>query len=335
MKKIFTLIFALLIAGSVYASDYLYIEDFEIDRSTWQATVPLKAHFDDYVSAIQVELTLPAGMVVNTIANEYELTIEHEDDDGLTVGYYPTVAVNQNGTVIIVLSMESDYYEGQWMGVAKYSPGDYEFFNLIIDVPMGWEPTGDIGVYSVTGCGKDKRPWVHCCTGCDTTTTTNITMVGEAVLPPKPTDVGYWIVMDNSNPMEIDLDCPYEVWYGSMFELSEYHFVINGKEMGAFRPNQPTYLTGLCPLINGTNNYTLEGHGNKYTLTLLQEGDSYYVKCVKGGGADDVTEPVEDKQVKDVRYYNPMGQQMREPNGITIVVTEYTDGTTTTEKVLR
>ena len=335
MKKIFTLILSLLIAGSVCASDYLYIEDFEIDRETWQAKVPLKAHFDDYVSAIQVELTLPAGMIVTTFANEHELTIEHEDRDGVTVDYYPTVAVNQHGTVIIVLSMESDYYEHQWMGVAKYHPGDYEFFDLIIDVPMGWEPTGDIGVYSVTGCGKDKRPWVHGCTGCDTTTTTHVTMVGEAVLPPKPTDVGYWIVMDNSNPMEIDLDYPYEVWYGSMFELGEYHFIVNGKEMGAFRPQQPTYLTGLCPLINGTNNYTLEGHGNKYSLTLLQEGDSYYVKCVKGGGADDVTELAANKEVKAVRYYNHMGQQMSEPNGITIVVTEYTDGTTDTKKVLR
>lgn len=333
MKKILLLL-AVLTAMCVQAEDYLYIEDFEIDRSTWQATVPLKAHFDDYVSAIQVELTLPVGMVVSAFANEHELTIEHENRDGITVDYYPTVAVGQNGTVIIVLSMESDYYEGQWMGVAKYSPGDYEFFDLIIDVPMGWEPTGDIGVYSVTGCGKDKRPWVHGCTGCDTTTTTHVTMVGEAVLPPKPND-GYWIVMDGDNPMEIDLDYPYEVWYSSMYELGEYHFVINGKEMGAFRPNQPTYLTGLCPLINGTNNYTLEGHGNKYSLTLLQEGGSYYVKCVKGGGADDVTEIVEDRQVKAVRYYNPMGQQMSEPNGITIVVTEYTDGTTTTKKVLR
>lgn len=334
MKKIINLIFALLIAGSVYASDYLYIEDFEIDRSTWQATVPLKAHFDDYVSAIQVELTLPVGMVVHTIANEHELTIEHEDDDGVTVDYYPTVAENQHGTVIIVLSMESDYYEGQWMGVAKYSPGDYEFFDLIIDVPMGWEPTGDIGVYSVTGCGKDKRPWVHCCTGCRTTTTTHVTMAGEAVLPPKPTDVGYWIVMDGTQ-MEVDMGDPIEVWYGSMFELSEYHFVINGKEMGAFRPNQPTYLTGLCPLINGTNNYTLEGNGNKYSLTLLKEGENYYVKCAKNGGADDVNELTTNKEVKEVRYYNPMGQQMSEPNGITIVVTEYTDGTTETKKVLR
>ena len=37
----------------------------------------LKAHFDDYVSAIQVELTLPVGMMVTTFANEHELTIEH------------------------------------------------------------------------------------------------------------------------------------------------------------------------------------------------------------------------------------------------------------------
>ena len=132
MKKFLSLLAAVLMtAMCVHAEDFLYIEDFEIDRETLQATVPLKAHFDDYVSAIQVELTLPVGMVVSAFANFDELTIERENRDGLTVDYYPTVAVNQHETVIIVLSMESDYYEGQWMGVAKYSPGDYEFFNLV------------------------------------------------------------------------------------------------------------------------------------------------------------------------------------------------------------
>ena len=53
------------------------------------------------------------------------------------------------------------------------------------------------------------------------------------------------------------------------------------------------------------------------------------------GGADDVTELAANKEVKAVRYYNPAGQQMAEPNGITIEVTEYTDGTTSSKKVLR
>ena len=41
------------------------------------------------------------------------------------------------------------------------------------------------------------------------------------------------------------------------------------------------------------------------------------------------------KTVAGVRYYNAMGQEMQEANGLTIVVTTYTDGTTSTAKVIK
>jgi|GEM_PF-887008 len=41
------------------------------------------------------------------------------------------------------------------------------------------------------------------------------------------------------------------------------------------------------------------------------------------------------KQVAGVRYYNLAGQEMTEANGVTIVVTNYTDGSTTTTKVMK
>ena len=42
-----------------------------------------------------------------------------------------------------------------------------------------------------------------------------------------------------------------------------------------------------------------------------------------------------DKAVAGVRYFNAMGQEMAQPNGMTIVVTTYTDGTTTAVKVMK
>lgn len=42
-----------------------------------------------------------------------------------------------------------------------------------------------------------------------------------------------------------------------------------------------------------------------------------------------------DKTVAGVRYYNMAGQQMRQPSGATIVVTTYTDGTTSTSKIVK
>ena len=53
------------------------------------------------------------------------------------------------------------------------------------------------------------------------------------------------------------------------------------------------------------------------------------------GGVDELINDV-DKVVANVRYYNIMGQESKAPfEGINIVVTRYTDGTTSTAKILR
>ena len=330
MKRFLLILISLLTIGSVYASDYLYINDIEIDRGGC-IDVPVLAHFDNYASVWQVDFTLPDGVTIGGCRKMDGMNMENFTEDGQSVLYEPQLMHNASYTRFLMFTMERGYDQaGNFYGVLKYTPGNYEMF----EVQLRFDPSfmgGEIGVTSVVGCGQDNRPWV---TRANETKTTTASVTVNDVEPEDPQAQGCWIVMDGY-ALEIDMGEPIEVWYGKNTQLSQYHFIVNGKEMGAFRPNQPTYLTGLCPLINGTNNYTLEGHGNKYSLTLLQEGDNYYVKCVKGGGADDVTDIVEDRQIKAVRYYNPAGQQMSEPNGITIVVTEYTDGTTDAKKVLR
>ena len=42
-----------------------------------------------------------------------------------------------------------------------------------------------------------------------------------------------------------------------------------------------------------------------------------------------------DKAVAGVRYFNMAGQEMQQANGLTIVVTTYTDGTTSSKKVMK
>ena len=48
-----------------------------------------------------------------------------------------------------------------------------------------------------------------------------------------------------------------------------------------------------------------------------------------------VDEMMAGKTVSNVRYYNVAGQEMQEANGLTIVVTTYTDGTTNAVKVMK
>lgn len=51
--------------------------------------------------------------------------------------------------------------------------------------------------------------------------------------------------------------------------------------------------------------------------------------------SNDVEETMGGKEIASRRYYNMLGQEMQEANGITIVVTTYTDGTTSAVKVLK
>ena len=55
----------------------------------------------------------------------------------------------------------------------------------------------------------------------------------------------------------------------------------------------------------------------------------------KTPGATGINEMAADKQVAGVRYFNLAGQEMTEASGLTIVVTTYTDGTTSTAKVMK
>ena len=48
-----------------------------------------------------------------------------------------------------------------------------------------------------------------------------------------------------------------------------------------------------------------------------------------------IDELVNGKQIAGVRYFNALGQEMQSVNGMTIVVTTYTDGTTSTAKVVK
>lgn len=55
----------------------------------------------------------------------------------------------------------------------------------------------------------------------------------------------------------------------------------------------------------------------------------------KTPGTSGINETTTSKQVAGVRYFNIAGQEMQRAEGLTIVVTTYTDGTTSTAKVMK
>ena len=92
--------------------------------------------------------------------------------------------------------------------------------------------------------------------------------------------------------------------------------------------------------------YVVDADGNATAIdnptTFDQKDEAYEVTLKAVAHVDGATEPgtgvnelVDGKAVKSVRYFNMAGQEMQEVNGVTIVVTTYTDGTTSAVKVMK
>ena len=134
-----------------------------------------------------------------------------------------------------------------------------------------------------------------------------------------------------------------------------FPFIWNDKEFYIY-PQEPNYQDGFAIAEAGAEEpivvvpSTVSGNANAYQANWLnaevdEDGVTIY-QYYPGGhltvyrltnGSGDVQEIINDtnKIVAGVRYYNIMGQEMKEANGITIVVTTYTDGSHSAVKVIK
>ena len=174
----------------------------------------------------------------------------------------------------------------------------------------------------------------------------------EPVDPEDPHMTGYWLVQINAdgellytelfpgqNGDFVNVD---DVTYPEFYEICGFYFLIDGVAYGA--PEDMT-LANLGdadqnPLVPGENTYYV-GVGYSYTFGVhfIYDQDTMefmgYSAYVAKGGRVDVDEVAASKTVAGVRYFNVAGQEMQEANGMTIVVTTYTDGTTSAVKVIK
>ncbi len=163
---------------------------------------------------------------------------------------------------------------------------------------------------------------------------------------------GYWLVQVDAEGNEIltelfagsngDYVNQVDVTYPTFFDVSNFYFLINGVAYGAEEAETVAFLgdADMNPLVEGTNTYYVEV-GYSYTLGIhfiydINTGDlvGYSAYAAKGGPVD-VDELSEGKTVASERYFNVAGQEMAQPNGLTIKVITYTDGTTNTVKVVK
>ena len=197
-------------------------------------------------------------------------------------------------------------------------------------------------------------------------------LVAIAAMAFEAPEAGYWLVMydqfGNEEAYQLNLGSDgsytttvtlnYEKW-GEFYwnpNLSDaqneanrpvvpFFFVVNGVSLGAPTDMQATLMgesanTMSNPLLENENLYMYTVPvGYSYTLGVFVQNpntdeEAYYVYCAQGPrtGIDEVNA---NKAVAGVRFFNMAGQEMQEANGMTIVVTTYTDGTTSAVKVMK
>ncbi len=174
MKKFLFTLAALLMAGSVCAEEYLYIEDFEATPGA-QQTVVVKAHFDAMVSAFECFVEVPEGVTIvrrlaSTEANITYLApfeIEDEETGDITVVYQETTltpgitdAADPGHYVGITsaTAVEWDYIDGEITncGAVKWKPGEFGMFRLRLEFAEDFKG-GVIKVRTQPACGNDPR----------------------------------------------------------------------------------------------------------------------------------------------------------------------------------
>ena len=110
-------------------------------------------------------------------------------------------------------------------------------------------------------------------------------------------------------------EIPYEIFYGG-YDFYDYLVYL-------YRTNAPGYEPLFTKNIGIQAHYTVDGIKNSSEIAWL------YDRPVS------VNEMNAGKTVANVRYYNVAGQQVAQPNGLTIQVTTFTDGTTSVAKVVK
>jgi len=189
MKKLLMIFVAMLITNSLCAEEYFYINDFEVslDQIGGQIEVPVKAHFDYYVSAWMVDFILPDGLTILRHRRCPEMTLTGFDAFGDTNTFTPSLIASDNKTRVIVASSEEGYDEdGNFYGVLKWGPGEYDQMWIVVFSATADFAGGEITIATEPACGADSRPEVVPCPRgqhnertCEVSVTGNVEPVGD------------------------------------------------------------------------------------------------------------------------------------------------------------
>jgi len=335
MKKFFTLLSVAALAFAAQANTLTVC-----DGSAANFMVPINGWYVDE-EATMSQMIYPAEMLtemqngkISQVKFYPEETIEFEECE-LQLSFK---TVDQNGfeTTTAVegataVSTMDAVYGSTALVFDLYTPYEYTGGNLLVEVKVtyageyNWVSTYFLGVetennasyshYMSYGTPSDK---LH-----QFLPKATFTYEAGQVTPPAPTEKtgaptfnGYTTDGIHAYFVEIIPTEPSTIYYrvqypdGTWSEWAEYQEILSFTGDGKYRVEAYAIADGK-----------------------LQSEDIAYefvVSPVVG-----IDEMMSGKQVAGVRYFNMAGQEMQEANGLTIVVTTYTDGTTSSVKVVK
>ena len=234
-----------------------------------------------------------------------------------------------------------NYFDGN--GPVAVATGDGE---ATFEIPFG-EEVAYVGVWATAQADEDAL------VGMSDTQYVEVPAKEVGPGPEDPHMVGYWLVMVQADGTEEfvqlnlgangDYITAYDVIYPLYYNVGNFYFMIDGVAYGAPENETEANLgdSMMNPLsADNTNTYFVyNGYSYSIGVHLVIDQNTLevvgYTAYVAKGGPVSVDELVNGKTVAGVRYYNMAGQEMQEANGMTIVVTTYTDGTTSSVKVMK
>ena len=211
-----------------------------------------------------------------------------------------------------------------------YTPYEYTGGNLMVEVEVtyagdyNWVTTYFLGVATENNAsyshymsyGTPTDALHHFLPKCTFTYEAGTTPVEPTEMTAAPTFNGYTTDGIHAYFVEIIPTEPSTIYFrvlypdGTQTDWAEYEDILSFTGNGMYRVEAYAVAPGK-----------LESYPIAY---------EFVVSPVTG-----LTEMVGNKTVASQRFFNAAGQEMQEANGLTIVVTTYTDGTTSTAKVMK
>ncbi len=335
MKKFFTLISVALLAFAAQANELTVC-----DGTAVNYLVPINGWYVDQEGTMSQSI-YPAEMLADmqngqiTQVKFYPEEVIEFDDCELQLALK---TVDENGfetataiTGATVVSTTDVFYNNTAITFNLYQPYEYTGGNLLVEVMVTFagdynyvstyflgietENNASFSSYNSYGTPSTKlHQFLPKCT---------FTYEPGQVTPPTPTEKtgaplfngyttdgihAYFIELIPSEPSVIY----YRVQYneGEFTEWTEYEDILDFTEDGKYRVEAYAIADGK--------------------LASDPVAYEFYVSPFTG-----LSEVANGKAVAGVRYFNMAGQEMQEAHGMTIVVTTYTDGTTSAVKVMK